>query len=121
MEIKNLPVFVNIQEISEFQVGSVIKKVPIVTNQIMASVMFFDSQESVIKLKDFNADRIYHIISGLGKIIIEKEETLIREDFLILVPKEKAHFFSIKSKHMTVLCVKSVRSHIDILKDKEVI
>lgn len=119
METKDTIEIANIPEITEFRAGAVIKKVPIISDQIMASLMFIDFRESIIVLKDSNADMIYHVISGSGKIIIDKEETDVREGTLILVPKGRIHFFSIESQHMTVLCVKPVRTHIDNMKKKE--
>ncbi len=117
MENNNVLELANIPEISEFRAESVVKKVPIVTDQIMASILFIDSDQKMLAFRDFTSDRIYHIIIGSGKITMEKEEQVIDEGSLILVPFGKIHFFSTNGEQMTVLCVRPVRSHNDKLKD----
>lgn len=117
METENVPEFANIPEIIMFGAKSVIKTVPIVTDQIMSSVIYIDSYKKMIAFRDELSDRIYHIISGSGRITLGEEEIAVGKGTLALVPKGRTHYFSTDSEHMTVLCVRPVRSHIDNLKD----
>jgi mannose-6-phosphate isomerase-like protein (cupin superfamily) len=117
METKSILELANIPEISEFRADSVIKKVPIITDQVIVSIMFIDSDKKMLAFKDINSDRVYHIISGSGKISWENEERIIKTGSLILVPWGQTHFFSTNFEKMTVLCVKPVRSHSDNMKN----
>lgn len=117
METKNVLEFANIPEISEFRFESVVKMVPIITDQIMATIMLIDTGKKDLAFRDSKSDRIYHIISGSGTITVENKERPVKQGSLILLPFGKIHFFSTNSEKMTVLCVKPVRSHTDNIKD----
>ncbi len=117
METESVPEIANIPEIIVFGAEPVIKTVPIVTDQIMSSVIYVDSNQKMIAFRDTSSDRVYHIISGSGRITFGKEEIAIGEGALILVPRGRTHYFSTYSEQMTVLCVRPVRSHIDKMKN----
>lgn len=54
------------------------------------------------KLKCLNEDRIYFIISGKGKFIIDKEETSVSKNDLIFIPKNTPYDLSGKLKYFLI-------------------
>ncbi len=54
------------------------------------------------KLKCLNEDRIYFIISGKGKFIIDNEETSVSKNDLIFIPRNTAYNFNGKMKYFLI-------------------
>jgi mannose-6-phosphate isomerase-like protein (cupin superfamily) len=97
--------FVNINDIKDFQKSKVIKKIPIISKQLLSTLLFIDSNTSLPSHKHSKFDEIQYIISGAGAITMDGETEAIKEGMLILVPKTKPHNFSTLKDQMTILSV----------------
>ena len=99
---------VNLNEHQAFQKSKVIKKIPIISNQLMSTILFIGPKTITPVHKHTGYDEIHYIIRGTGKIIIESESNSITEGMMILVPKSKPHNFSTSENQLTVLSVNLV-------------
>jgi mannose-6-phosphate isomerase-like protein (cupin superfamily) len=81
----------------------VVKKVPILTDQLMATVLLIPPNMKIPAHVHSESDEIHYIVSGSGKISIGKQNRAIKEGMLILVPKAKSHYFITEKKPMVVL------------------
>jgi mannose-6-phosphate isomerase-like protein (cupin superfamily) len=100
---------VKIAGISEFQARGALKKVPFMTGELMAALLFIDSGSPRLAQKDPVSDRIYYIVSGTGKLTLEDSEVPITEGSLVLVPRLQKHYFSTNDEKMTILNVRSIK------------
>ncbi len=94
---------VDIFDLKESQGFKVVKKVPILTEQLMATVLMIPPNTMIPAHVHSESDEILYIVSGSGKISIGSQNRAIKEGMLILVPKTKSHFFSTQKKSMVVL------------------
>ncbi len=81
----------------------VVKKVPILTDQLIATILMIPPNTIIPAHIHSESDEIHYIVSGSGKISIGKQNRTIKEGMLILVPKTKPHYFSTGNKPMVVL------------------
>jgi mannose-6-phosphate isomerase-like protein (cupin superfamily) len=94
---------VDIFDLKEPQGFKVVKKVPILTDQLMATVLMIPPNTKIPAHIHSDSDEIHYIVSGSGKISIGTQNRAIKEGMLILVPKTKLHYFSTEKKPMVVL------------------
>ncbi|UCE75423.1 MAG: cupin domain-containing protein [Methanomassiliicoccales archaeon] len=95
--------YVDIFDLKESHGFKVVKKVPILTDQLMATVLMIPPNTKIPAHVHFENDEIHYIVSGSGKISIGNKNRTIKEGMLIWVPKAKSHFFSTEKKSMVVL------------------
>jgi mannose-6-phosphate isomerase-like protein (cupin superfamily) len=100
---------VKISEMAEFHAGKVIKKVPILTDQLMATVLYINSQNKKLVINDSENDRIYYIVKGMGKLKVGELEKDIEEGEIILAPRQESLSFSTNGKQLIVLSVRSIK------------
>jgi mannose-6-phosphate isomerase-like protein (cupin superfamily) len=99
---------VNINDIENFQDSRVIKKIPLISNQLMSTILFIGNNTTTPNHKHLVFDEIHYIIQGAGKMTIDGKSQPVTEGMMILVPKSKPHSFSTLKKQMTVLSVNLV-------------
>jgi mannose-6-phosphate isomerase-like protein (cupin superfamily) len=93
----------DIFDLKDSHAFKVVKKVPILTEQLMATVLLIPPNTKIPAHMHSEADEIHYIVSGSGKISIGTQNRIIKEGMLILVPKTKSHYFSTEKKPMVVL------------------
>jgi mannose-6-phosphate isomerase-like protein (cupin superfamily) len=84
----------DIFDLKDSHAFKVVKKVPILTEQLMATVLLIPPNTKIPAHMHSEADEIHYIVSGSGKISIGTQNRIIKEGMLILVPKTKSHYFS---------------------------
>jgi mannose-6-phosphate isomerase-like protein (cupin superfamily) len=94
---------IDIFDLKESQGFKVVKKVPILTDQLMVTVLMIPPNTKIPAHVHSESDEIHYIVSGSGKISIGEENRNIKEGMLILVPKTKTHYFTTDKKPMIVL------------------
>ena len=102
---------INISAIKDFKHSKVIKKVPIMTEQLMSTVLFIAPNTKSPAHSHAQIDEIQFIIKGSGKITVGKKSKSVKEGTLILVAKTEKHFFSTSKGRMIVLSVGIVTKH----------
>lgn len=94
---------INIEDIKELRNSKVIKKVPILTDQLMATILSIPPNTKIPSHIHTGSDEIHYVIKGEGKITIGKKSKTIKEGMLILVPKTESHYFSTLYEQLIVL------------------
>lgn len=94
---------VSINDIQSFQESKVIKKIPIISDQLMSTLLFIGANTNTPKHNHIDFDEIHYIIQGAGEVTIDGESSSVNEGMMILVPKAKPHNFKTEDKQMTVL------------------
>jgi len=102
---------VNINDIQNFQDSRVIKKIPLISNQLMSTILFIGNNTTTPSQKHLAVDEIHYIIQGAGKITIDGKSQPVAKGMMILVLKSKPHSFSTLKKQMTVLSVNLVPNY----------
>jgi mannose-6-phosphate isomerase-like protein (cupin superfamily) len=94
---------INIPNVKEFRESKVVKKVPILTDQMMATLLLVPPNTMVPAHSHSGSDEVHYIISGSGKITIGKQSEKVKEGMLILVPKTEFHYFSTLKDPLIIL------------------
>ena len=97
--------FVNMFEIEEFQSASIVKKIPIMTDQMVATLICIDKQKETISHVNQDFDEFHLVLSGSGKISIGNISVNLKEGMLVFVPRTETHCFSTKDDRLTVLTI----------------
>ena len=102
---------INIEEIKEIELAKVIKKVPIITDQVMATVFFIGSGKTLPRHTHEDIDEIHYIMDGNGEITVGDKTRSICTGMLILVPKGDSHFFSASKDGMALISFCPIIQH----------
>jgi mannose-6-phosphate isomerase-like protein (cupin superfamily) len=94
---------ISIPNIKDFRESRIIKKVPILTEQMMATLLLVPPNTEVPAHAHTENDEVHYIISGSGKITIGDHSEGVKEGMLILVPKAELHYFSTIKEPLVVL------------------
>ena len=97
--------FIDIKKIEEFQPASIVKKVPIMTDQLMATLICIDNQKKTVPHKHPDFDEFHFIVNGKGKITIGNNCLKLNMGMLVLVPRSEAHSFSTEEERLTILTI----------------
>ncbi len=95
----------------EIRSSDVMKKVPILSEQLVVSTLCLNSNASVPVHKHEHMDELVYVIKGAGEITIENISEQISEGMLILIPREKPHCVSTTEKQLMIMSIKSIESH----------
>lgn len=101
----------NIDDCWEIQSSKVVKKVPILSEQLVVSTLCLNSNTSVPAHKHERLDELVYVIKGAGEITIGNKSEQISEGMLVLIPREKPHCVSTSEKQLMILSIKSIVSH----------
>jgi quercetin dioxygenase-like cupin family protein len=99
---------IKISKLEESRCANVTKQIPIITDDVLASVLFIHADKKLLALTPSNTDVIHYIIKGTGRITIDGETRTVAEGSLILVPKNKPHYYSTSDDELIVLNIKSM-------------
>jgi len=99
---------VNINEIGEFQHTSIVKKVAILTEQLMTMLVCIDKNTATPPHVHDEVDELQYIVKGSGKITVGKKKVGLSSGMLILVPKSKSHFFSTSLEQLMVMSISTL-------------
>jgi quercetin dioxygenase-like cupin family protein len=99
---------IDIKETKSSKCSKVVKEVPILTDDLMATTLFFDSNISIPPHVHKDADELHYIVKGAGRIETEGSTREIREGMLILIPRNESHCYSTDDEQMMVLSIRVV-------------
>lgn len=99
---------VNISDIEEFQTRKVIKNIPIVTRDLIISVLFFDKKIDSLALKEQTNDRVFYVIRGSGSVSSLDIDQIVSEGSLILIPGSEDFYISTNEDRMVILIIRSI-------------
>ena len=87
------------------------KNIHIITEQLMATSLFIDSN-SVLPAHSHDChDEILYVVSGSGEITIEDDKKPIHEGMLIFVPQAKSHHIRTLSEQLFLLTFSKIDNH----------
>lgn len=69
-----------------------------------ASAAYFEVDGSHGKVKTTRSDRVYYVIDGSGKFIIDGEEVEVEKTDVVIVPKDTPYDYEGKMKLFLVHC-----------------
>ena len=102
---------INIYDMRKIQDSKVIKEIPILTDQLMATILFIDSNTTIPAHIHTDSDEMHYVIKGNGKITIGSKSKMIDEGMLVLAPKAKPHYFSTSKEQLMVLSISHIIEH----------
>ncbi|UCF07258.1 MAG: cupin domain-containing protein [Thermoplasmata archaeon] len=94
---------IDIKDIEKGSDSKPVKKVPILTDQLMATILTIGPNTKIPAHIHPDSDEIHYIVKGTGKITVGNKSITIKEGMLILVPKTESHYFSTSNEQMIVL------------------
>ena len=94
---------IQIEGINDFIESKIVKQVPILTEQLMATILMIPSNAKTPAHAHTESDEIHYIIRGTGRISVGKNSNKVQEGNLILVPKTESHYFSTSENTLIVL------------------
>jgi len=106
MEIINISEIKN--EVNNHNLEKIIKKIPLLTEHAMASIIFIPSNAETAKHYHSNTDEINFIIEGSGKIAIDGEIQDLEKEMVLVVPKKKSFQFVTTKENMIILSFRPI-------------
>jgi len=99
---------ISIPDMMEFDPSKVVKRVPIMTDQVIAMVLYIGPNNKMLPHSHEDVDELHYVINGCGEINIDDETEPMYEGKLVLVPKGKTHRFSAGDEGLVMLSVSPV-------------
>ena len=99
---------ININDIKEFKDHKVVKKVPILSNNLMGSLLFIGSDTQMLPVRTKGSKEMHLVLDGSGSIEMGEETQTIGPGDLMLVPSNSRYHYSTSDDEMTVLVVRMV-------------
>ena len=99
---------ISIDEITKFQDSKVIKEIPMLTDQLMATLLFIGSDTNIPAHTHIFMDEIDYVIKGTGKISVDNKSKSIHKGMMILVPRGTSHYFSTSDEHLIIMAVSPI-------------
>ena len=99
---------ISIPDMMEIDLSKVTKRVPIMTEQLMAAVLFIGPYKEMPHHSHEDVDELHYVIKGRGDIIIDDETEPMYEGKLVLVPKGRSHHFLASDEGLVILAVSPV-------------
>jgi mannose-6-phosphate isomerase-like protein (cupin superfamily) len=94
---------IHINNIKDFKESKIVKKVPILTEQLMATILLIPPGSKAPAHAHSETDEIHYVIEGTGKITVGTNSENVNEGMLILVPKTESHYFSTSNANLIIL------------------
>ena len=94
---------IHLENLKKYSETKVVKKVPILTDQMMAILLLVPPNTAVPAHSHTGSDEVHYIISGSGKITIGGQSKGVKKGMLILVPKAEFHYFTTLKEPLIVL------------------
>lgn len=101
----------SIRDTIEFDPSKVIKRVPIMTDQVIAMVFYIGPNKEIPPHSHEDVDELHYVINGRGEIKIDDESEPMHRGKLVLVPRGKRHHFSAGDEGLIMLSVSPVAQH----------
>lgn len=94
---------IDIESEEKINESKTIKKVPILSDQMMATLLLIPPNTEVPAHSHLESDEIHYVISGSGKITIGGHSEKVRKGMLILVQRAEFHYFTTQKEPLVVL------------------
>jgi mannose-6-phosphate isomerase-like protein (cupin superfamily) len=119
MEALNME-HIDMNGIKEFHEHKVVKKVPLLSSNLMSSLLFIGTGTKMLPVPTKGSEEMHFILEGSGSIEIEDEVQGVDQGVFLLIPPHSHYHYITLEQEMTVLLVKQVdHSQIDGMKTKE--
>jgi len=99
---------IDINKYRKFKDSKIMKKVPILTDQLMATMLIIGPQTNIPAHNHLNIDEVHYIIRGSGRIKVGKESKPVKKGMMILIPKGKSHCYSTSKDKLMVISIRPV-------------
>jgi mannose-6-phosphate isomerase-like protein (cupin superfamily) len=99
---------ININDIKEFKDHGVVKKVPMLTSNLMGSLLFIDNDTDMLAVRTKGSKEMHLVLEGAGKIEIDDEMEMIGQGSIMLIPAHSRYHYTTSEDKMVVLVVKLV-------------
>lgn len=96
---------VDINDVDDLRYSNIVKKVPILTDQLIVTILSIDIGTELPAHSHTDTDELHYIIKGSGKITVDGESRSIKEGILTLVPKAKTHYFTTFREQLIVMSI----------------
>lgn len=96
---------VDVMKYDQFKEGSVVREVPIITDQTMATILLVDAGTMTTDLNHPQKDRIYFVVKGHGEVTIDDETRDVKEGDMILIPKGSHHKYTTNAHRLTLISI----------------
>ena len=98
---------IDIGEIMEFRKGKAVKKVPILTSNLMGSFLFIEKETDLLSVRTKDFEEMHYIVEGGGVLDIDGEVREVSQGLFLLVPAHSQYHYSTNiNKKLVVLVVK---------------
>lgn len=100
---------VDINNLEEFSTIEVVKKVPMLTDRAVVSLLFFEKEQEMSLHKHENCDEIIYIIDGECEITVGNETKKLKSKNMVLVPMLVLHGIkNCSNKRLTIMTFTSI-------------
>jgi mannose-6-phosphate isomerase-like protein (cupin superfamily) len=99
---------IDITKVKSSICSKVVKEVPILTDDLIATTLFFDSNIRIPPHVHEDVDELHYVIRGTGNLNIGDNSRQIKEGMLILIPKNESHCYSTENEKLMVLSIRIV-------------
>jgi quercetin dioxygenase-like cupin family protein len=101
----------NIGLSSSSQRNGIVKQVPILSEQLIATTLFIDEDTKTPMHVHDDKDEIHYIVKGHGYISLENTIQEVKEGDLVMVHKNEPHYIKTNSVKMIVLTISTIRNN----------
>lgn len=101
----------NIGPLSNSQRSGIVKQIPILSEQLIATTLYIDSETRTPVHVHNDRDEIHYIIKGHGKISLDNEIQEVKEGDLVMIHKNEHHFLETNSEKMIVLTITPIHNN----------
>jgi mannose-6-phosphate isomerase-like protein (cupin superfamily) len=98
----------NIETLEEYRNEKIVKKVPIMSDQLMVDVLFIASNAKDLTIEDNRFDWIYYVVKGIGRLTTVEGSHTIGPGMMFLALRGEFHVFSAHETHLTILSFRSM-------------
>ena len=99
---------VDLLAIEEFQPASIVKKIPIMTDRLMAALICIDKNKKTLPHKPTEFDEFHYVIKGSGKITVGGERRDLFEGMLVFVPNSESYSFSTTQDQLVIMTISPI-------------
>jgi mannose-6-phosphate isomerase-like protein (cupin superfamily) len=99
---------IDIKDIEEFEEHKVVKKVPLLSNDLMGSLLFIGSDTNMLPVRTKGSNEMHLVLEGDGGIEMDGKTRKVGKGTFMLIPPHSRYRYTTKDNEMIVLVVKQV-------------
>ena len=106
MEIINITKIKN--EVISHNVEKIVKKIPLLTEHAMVSIIFIPTNDKTAQHFHSNTDEINFIVEGSGEVVVNGETQKLEKEMVVVVPRKKPFQFVTRKENMIMLSFRPI-------------